>query len=172
MRGSCNIRSVEVGVKFWIFVFFLIQLKTVRFNRSTNHSYWALKLYLFWVKAPFIAWRCPKMQYSVAVFFQLKIKRKHRFKIQRKFQYLCQFQHFKCNMIRALLFQILFLIKPMLCNYNSTDCPLIATTPKNQWLPLVGPQFQNHVELRNTDGLMAFFISEYVRAHHMFSLIL
>ena len=29
------------------------------------------------------------------------------------------------------------------------------------WRPLVGPQFQNHVELRNTDGLMAFFISDY-----------
>jgi hypothetical protein len=62
----------------------------------------------------------------------------------------------------------------MLCNYNSTDCPLIATTPSpiNQWLPLVGPQFQNHFELRNTDALMAFFTSDYVRAHHMFSRIL
>ena len=51
----------------------------------------------------------------------------------------------------------------MLYNYDSTDCPLIATTPssKDQWRPLVGPQFQNHVELRNTDGLMAFFISDY-----------
>ena len=28
-----------------------------------------------------IAWRCPKMQNSVAVFFQLKINRKQRFKI-------------------------------------------------------------------------------------------
>ena len=58
-----------------------------------------------------------------------------------------------------------------LCNYNSTDCPLIATTPspKDQWRPLVGPQFQNHVELRNTDGLMAFVLSDYVRAHHLFS---
>ena len=62
----------------------------------------------------------------------------------------------------------------MLCNYNSTDCPLMATTPspKDQWLPLVGPQFQNHVELRNTDGLMAFVLSDYVRAQHMFSEIL
>ena len=76
-------------------------------------------------------------------------------------------------MIRALLFQILFLIKPMLLNYNSTDCPLITTTPSPKpWLPLVGPQFQNQVELRNTDGLMAFFISDYVLAHHMFSRIL
>ena len=55
--------------------------------------------------------------------------------------------------------KVIFLIKPMLCNHNSTDCPLIATTPspENQWLPMVGPQFQNHVELRNADGLMAFF---------------
>ena len=76
-------------------------------------------------------------------------------------------------MIRALLFQILFLNQPMLLNYNFTDCPLITTTPSPKpWLPLVGPQFQNHVELRNTDGLMAFFISDYVRAHHMFSRIL
>ena len=52
----------------------------------------------------------------------------------------------------------------MLYNYDSTDCPLIATTPssKDQWRPLVGPQFQNHVELRNTDGLMAFILSDYV----------
>ena len=52
------------------------------------------------------------------------------------------------------------------CN-NLEDCPLISTTPnpeitKSPTLsPLVGPQFQNHVELRNTDGLMAFFISDY-----------
>ena len=58
--------------------------------------------------------------------------------------------------------KVIFLIKPMLCNHNSTDCPLIATTPspENQWLPMVGPQFQNHVALKNTDGLMAFFISD------------
>ena len=67
----------------------------------------------------------------------------------------------------------------MLYNYNSTDCPFIATTtgpsPKEigkKWLPLVGPEFENHAELRNTDGLMALFISAYVRAHHMFSRIL
>ena len=49
------------------------------------------------------------------------------------------------------------------CN-NIEDCPLISTTPDpgiTKWLPLVGPQFQNHVELRRTDGLMAFFISDY-----------
>ena len=29
------------------------------------------------------------------------------------------------------------------------------------WRPLVAPQFQNHVKFKNTDGLMAFFISDY-----------
>ena len=67
----------------------------------------------------------------------------------------------------------------MLYNYNSTDCPFIATTPGSspkeigkKWLPLVGPEFENHAELRNTDGLMAFVLSDYVRAQHMFSEIL
>ena len=29
------------------------------------------------------------------------------------------------------------------------------------WRPLVGPHFQNHVALKKTDGLMAFFISDH-----------
>ena len=49
-----------------------------------------------------------------------------------------------------------------MCNYNSTDCPG-ETTPDDgvTWRPLVGPHFQNHVTLKNTDGLMAFFISDH-----------
>ena len=39
---------------------------------------------------------CPKMQSSVAVFLQLKIKRKQRFQVQR------QFQHFDYDMNRTL----------------------------------------------------------------------
>ncbi len=30
-----------------------IQLKKYWIKKNTNHSYWALKLYLFWAKAPF-----------------------------------------------------------------------------------------------------------------------
>ena len=29
------------------------------------------------------------------------------------------------------------------------------------WRPLVAPYFRNHLKLKNTDGLMAFFISDY-----------
>ena len=52
-----------------------------------------------------------------------------------------------------------------MCNYNSTDCPVetVETVETVTWRHqywLVGPQFQNHVALKNTDGLMAFFISD------------
>ena len=39
------------------------------------------------------------------------------------------------------------------------DCP--STSRTTTWEPLVGPHFQNNLELRNTDGLMAFFLSDY-----------
>ena len=83
MRGSCHIQSVEIGVEFSIIIFFLIfSFKKIRSKRSKNHSYWALKLYLFWVKA----WRCPKKQNLVAGFLQLKKNKKQRFKIWQKFR--------------------------------------------------------------------------------------
>ena len=56
MCRPCDIQCVEIGVEYWNCRWILnpcflfnFQLKKIRSKRSTNPSYWALKLYLFWL---------------------------------------------------------------------------------------------------------------------------
>ena len=86
-HGIFEVSNIEIVVKFWIFVFFLIfswkkpDLKEVQITLIEFCCFISFEL------RHLIDWRCPKMQNSVAIFFQLKIKRKQKFKIRPKFQY-------------------------------------------------------------------------------------
>ena len=83
------VTNIETVVESLFFFKFSTE-KKIRCKRNTNHFYLALKFYLFWVSL-----KVHQMQNLVEVCSQLKIKRKQRFKIQQKFQYLTPISTFE-----------------------------------------------------------------------------
>ena len=111
MCRSSHIRSVELGDEYWSFrpilkhwFLFNFQLKKIRYKKSTNHSYWALKLYVFWVKV-LIASRCPKCKIQSQFFFSWKLKENKDSKFNENFNIVHQLQHFEYDMIHAIMFE-------------------------------------------------------------------
>ena len=94
---ALNIVVVEV----WTFVFFLIfSWKKIRSQKSTTHFYWALNLYLFWVKVgTLITWRCLKCTIWLQYFFSWKLKENKDSKFDKNSKIRRYFQHFEYDMI-------------------------------------------------------------------------
>ena len=61
------------------------QLNRNQIEKNTNHSYWALKLYLFWVKAPLKLEGVPKCKVRSKLFFSWKLKKNKDSKLDNNF---------------------------------------------------------------------------------------
>ena len=119
--------NIEIFIKFFIFVFFLIIIS----KKSGNRAYWALKRYLFWVKAQ-------KCKIRSQLFFQLKkIKVRQNFNIQHYKSWSCYCFDFKNNKTEKALspalpesFKLLVDWKLLLAIYSS--CNLSCSLEKSE----------------------------------------
>ena len=114
-RRSCRIRSVEIGVKYWncrwilklssilnLCFLFNFHLKQIRSKRSKNHSYWALKIYLFELKHLY-SLKVPQNAIFGRSFFSWKLKENKDSKFDKNFNIRRKFQHLQYNIIRAFI---------------------------------------------------------------------
>ena len=84
--------NIEIVIEFWIFVFFQFSAE-----KKTDLKKYKSLLYRFsW--GTLIAWRYPKMQNLVAVFFSWKLKENEDSKFEKNFNIRRQFKHSEYDM--------------------------------------------------------------------------